>query len=276
MHLKSERDLVYLRRSADLVSRTLGEVARHVRPGVTTRELDEIAEAFIRDNGGRPAFKGYDPGWGGGRFPGSLCVSVNDVVVHGFPSDYALEEGDLLAVDCGVELDGYFGDCAYTFAVGEVSDEKRHLCRTTFDALHRGIEQVRHGQRIGDVAFAVQQHCEANGCGVVRDLVGHGIGMELHESPSVPNYGKRGSGAKIKAGLTICIEPMVNLGTYRVSTDSDKWTVRTEDGSPSAHYEHMVLARKGEAPEVLTTYRYIETHIEAPYHEVLHGETASH
>ncbi len=276
MHLKSERDLAYLRRSADLVSRTLGEVARHIRVGVTTAELDRIAEDFIYSHGARPAFKGHDPGWGGGKFPGVLCMSVNDVVVHGFPSDYKLQDGDIITVDCGVELDGYFGDCAFTFAIGTISDEKRHLCRTTYQALHKGIEQVRHGQRIGDVAFAVQEHCESNGCGVVRDLVGHGIGMELHESPSVPNYGKRGSGAKIKAGLTICIEPMVNLGTHRVKTDSDKWTVRTEDGSPSAHYEHMVVARKGEAPEVLTTYRYIENHIDPPYHGVLHGQAASH
>ncbi len=276
MHLKSERDLSFLRRSADLVSRTLGEVARHVQVGVTTRELDHVAEAFIRARGGRPAFKGYDPGWGGGRFPATLCISLNDIVVHGFPSDYALRDGDLISVDCGVELDGYFGDSAYTFAVGTLSDENRHLCRTTYEALERGVAQVRVGGRIGDVAFAVQQHCEANGCGVVRDLVGHGIGMELHESPSVPNFGKRGSGAKIKAGLTICIEPMVNRGTYKVYTDADKWTVRTEDGAPSAHYEHMVVARKGEAPEVLTTFAFIEEHIDAPYEEVLHGETASH
>lgn len=276
MHLKSERDLTYLRRSADLVSRTLGEVAKHVRVGMTTRELDAIAEAYIRDNGARPAFKGYDPGWGGGAFPGVLCMSVNDVVVHGFPSDYELQDGDIISVDCGVELDGYFGDCAYTFGIGTLSAEKRHLCRTTYEALHKGIEQMKVGGRIGDIAHAVQQHCESNDCGIVRDLVGHGIGMELHESPSVPNYGRRGSGAKIKAGLTICIEPMVNLGTYRVKTDRDKWTVRTEDGSPSAHYEHMVAARKGEPAEVLTTYAYIEASIEAPYQEALYGETTSH
>ncbi len=276
MHLKSERDLAFLRCSADLVSRTLGEVARHVRVGVTTASLDSIAEDYIRSNGARPAFKGYDPGWGGGVFPGSLCMSVNDVVVHGFPSDYALQDGDLVSVDCGVELDGYFGDCAYTFVVGTPSESVLHLCCTTYEALYKGIEQVRHGGRVGDIGFAVQRHCEAEGHGVVRELVGHGIGMELHESPSIPNFGRRGTGAKIKAGLTICIEPMVNAGTHEVKTDADGWTVRSEDGSPSAHYEHMVVARKGEAAEVLTTYDHIEAQIDVPYQKTLHGQTESH
>ncbi len=274
MHLKSERDLDFLRKSADLVSRTLAEVAKHVRVGATTRELDQVAEDFILSHGARPAFKGYDPGWGGGKFPGSLCISVNDVVVHGIPSDYALQNGDLVTADCGVELDGYFGDSAYTFAVGTLSAANRHLCTTTFEALWKGIEQVQHGGRIGDVAHAVEQHCEINGCGVVRELVGHGIGRELHEAPSVPNFGRRKTGAKIKSGLTICIEPMVNAGTHEVTTDDDGWTVRSADRLPSAHYEHMVVARKGRGPEVLTTFEYVEREIDAPY-AVLQSEDSA-
>ncbi len=252
-----------MRTSADLVGRALAEVAKEIRPGVTTAHLDMIAETYLRDNGGRPAFKGYQIG-NLTPFPGTLCVSVDDVVVHGIPGDYVLQEGDLLSLDCGVELDGYFGDYAYTFAVGEISEEKAALCRVTYESLEAGIAQAVVGKRIGDISYAVQTYCEDRGYGVVRDLVGHGIGKKLHEDPQVPNVGRRGVGRKLKDGLTICIEPMINAGTGDISVDEDGWTVRTADGRPSAHYEHMVVVRRGQ-PEVLSTFKYIEEVIGAPY-----------
>lgn len=270
LHLKSEREIDRLRESADLVGKTLAEVARHIRPGIKTVELDALAEEYIRSHQAEPAFKGYR------GFPASLCISVNEVVVHGFPSDYVLEEGDLLSVDCGVILDGYYGDSAYTFAVGEISPEDAQLCRVTYEALQRGIESAIVGNRVGDISYAIQSHCEAHGYGVVRDLVGHGIGQNLHEDPQVPNFGRRGTGRKLKEGMVLCIEPMINRGTYNVVTDPDGWTIRTADHMPSAHYEHMVVIRRGK-PEVLSSFDYVERIVEAPYKDqVTHGETGSH
>lgn len=271
VHLKSQREIDHLRASADLVGRALAEVARYVRPGVTTLELDGVAEAFIRSRGAQPAFKGYRVA-GLTPFPGTLCTSVNEVVVHGIPGAYVLAEGDLVSVDCGVLLDGYYGDSAYTFAVGEISEAAAQLCRTTWEALYRGLEKAVHGNRIGDIGHAVQEHCEANGFGVVRDLVGHGIGQKLHEDPQVPNFGRRGVGRKLKEGMTLCIEPMINSGTHEVVTGADGWTIQTEDGAPSAHYEHMVVVRRGQ-PEILSTFEYIEEVIDAPYNKAawMHG-----
>jgi methionyl aminopeptidase len=262
VHIKSEREIERLRESADLVGRTLAEVARHVQPGATLEDIDAVAEEYIRTHDAEPAFKGYEVG--GNVFPNTLCMSVNDAVVHGIPTDYALQEGDLLSVDCGAKLNGYFGDYAYTFAVGDISDEDAALCRTTYEALHKGIEQAIAGRRIGDISHAVQSHCESRGYGVVRDLVGHGIGQSLHEDPQVPNFGTAGTGRRLKPGLSVCIEPMINRGTAEITTDADGWTVRAADGLPSAHYEHMVVVRDGEA-EILSTFDYIEEVIHPPY-----------
>jgi methionyl aminopeptidase len=262
IHLKTDRDVEGLRRAAGVVGDVLAEVARRVGPGVTTAELDRTAEAVIRDAGGRPAFLGYRMGPDSTPFPGSLCISVNDVVVHGFPSERPLEEGDLVAVDCGVELDGYFGDFAYTFPVGEVSEENRALLNATKQSLYEGISQAVAGRRVGDIGYAVQRFCEARGYGVVRDLVGHGIGRRLHEEPQVPNTGRRGQGKRLKEGMTLCIEPMINRGTASVTVDADGWTVRTADGLPSAHYEHMVVVRRG-GPEVLSSYDALEAALRA-------------
>ena len=265
IHLKSEFEIERLRSSANLVGRTLGEVARYVEPGVTTAKLDRIAETFIRDHGASPAFKGYRVGRL--EFPATLCTSVNDVVVHGIPDGTVLVEGDLVSVDCGVVLDGYFGDSAYTFPVGEISRDNLELCSITHEALLRGVEQTVAGNRLGDVGHAIQELCESNGFGVVRDLVGHGIGRQLHEEPQVPNYGTPGSGRKLREGLVLCLEPMINRGSPGVTTGSDGWTVRTKDALPSAHYEHMVVVRKGEA-EVMTTFAYVEDVLdELPYNK---------
>jgi methionyl aminopeptidase len=259
--LKNARDVAGIREAAGVVERALAAVAALVAPGVPTLRLDEAAEAVIRDAGGRPAFKGYQMGGDAPPFPGSLCISVNDVVVHGFPGETPLEEGDIVAVDCGVELGGYFGDFAYTFAVGEVSDETQALLDATRASLDEGVRQAVGGRRVGDIGHAVQTYCEGRGYGVVTDLVGHGVGLRLHEPPNVPNVGKRGRGKKLKPGMTLCIEPMVNGGTAEVTVDTDGWTVRTADGKPSAHYEHMVLIQKG-APEVLSSYALVEAALE--------------
>ncbi len=266
IYLKSKNEIERMRKSAQLVGRTLAEVARHVEPGVTTAELDEVAETFIRDHGGEPAFKGYQVG--NKVYPASLCVSMDDEVVHGIPGDRVLEEGTLLSVDCGILLNEYYGDSAYTFAVGEISDEKQALLQVTIDALYRGINAAVVGNRIGDISCAVQEYCESRGYGVVRELVGHGIGREMHEDPQVPNFGSCGQGRRLKDGLTICIEPMINLGDPSVTTDDDGWTVRTSDGRPSAHYEHMIVVRP-EGAELLSTFEYIEEVVEAPYNEVV-------
>lgn len=263
MGLKTDKEIDVLRTCADIVSRTLAEVARFVEPGITTAQLDREAERYVRAQGAEPAFKGYRVG-SLPPFPGTLCVSVNDAVVHGMPGSYALQAGDVVSIDCGVCFQGYFGDSAFTFAVGDIAADDARLCRTTFESLQKGVAQARPGQRLGDVSSAVQRHCEARGYGVVRELVGHGIGRALHEDPQVPNVGQPHSGRKLRTGLVFCLEPMINRGTYRIVTDRDKWTVRTADGATSAHYEHMVaVGRQG--PEVLTTFDYIEDVSLPPY-----------
>lgn len=272
VHLKSEREIERLKASADLVGRTLGEVAKLVRPGVTTAELDRVAETIIRDHGAEPAFKGYRVG--SNVFPATLCTSVDDEVVHGIPSDRVLREGELVSVDCGVVLDGWYGDSAYTFAVGEISDENRDLCAATYHSLDLAIERSVTGNRLGDIGEAVQTYCESRGFGVVRDLVGHGIGRSMHEDPQVPNFGRRGSGRKLKTGMVICIEPMVNRGTATVRTEEDGWTIRTADALPSAHYERMVVVRPGGA-QVLTPFNYIEDSLDiVPYADAAGAEDA--
>lgn len=269
IQLKSNREIGLLRESGDLVSRALAEVGRRAGPGVTPRELDEVAETFIRDHGAEPAFKGHRAGDDGDPFPATLCTSVNEAVVHGIPDDTPLQEGDLLSVDCGVLLNKYVGDSAYTFAIGELSEEKRRLCRVTYEALLRGIEQAVAGRTTGDVGAAVEEHCA--GYGIVRALCGHGVGRSLWEEPQVPNHGPRGQGTRLRKGLVICIEPMINLGTADVETGADGWTVRTTDGRASAHYEHMVAVREGK-PEILSTFDPIERALQKdgsaapPYH----------
>jgi len=234
-----------------LVSRTLAELASLIKPGVTTLYLDKIAESFIRDNGATPAFKGY------GGFPNTLCTSVNDEVVHGIPSGYILKEGDIISVDCGVILNGWYGDSAYTFPVGEIEDEVRRLLDYTRASLEEGVKEAVAGKRIGDISFAVQSKAESGGYSVVRELVGHGIGKKLHEQPEVPNYGKQGSGPKMDKGLVICIEPMINAGKKETLQMKDGWTIKTADGKPSAHFEYAVAVDKGGA-DVLTTFKFIE------------------
>jgi len=262
VHLKSQREIERLRESADLVGRTLAEVARHIEVGTTLEELDTIAEDYIRTHDAEPAFKGYQVG--DNVFPNTLCTSVNDAVVHGIPDDYALQDGDLLSLDCGVKLNGYYGDYGYTFGVGSISEADAALCRTTYEALWKGIDQAVEGNRVGDISHAVQTHCEAGGYGVVRELVGHGIGQSLHEDPQVPNFGPPGQGRRLKRGLSICIEPMINRGGHEVTTDPDGWTIRAADGAPSAHYEHMIVVQEGEA-EVISTFDPIEDEIQPPY-----------
>lgn len=244
-----------MRESAQIVSRTLGEVAKFIEPGVTTGKLDRIAEEYIKKNDGRPAFKGYGPK--GNEFPGTLCISINEEVVHGIPSNKRkLKEGDIVSIDCGVEKNGYFGDHAYTFAVGECEDEKIRLLRATLESLYKGIEKAVHGNRIGDISAAVQSHCENEGFGVVRDLVGHGLGKSLHEDPSVPNFGKSGRGERLRSGMTLAVEPMITIGSWQVETLDDGWTVVTADRKVSAHYEHDIVVREGKA-EILSTFDYI-------------------
>lgn len=260
--LKTDADVAGIRAAASVVEQALAAAARLVRPGVSTDELDAAAEAVIVAAGGRPAFKGYRMGGEGEPFPGSLCISVGDVVVHGFPGAEPLREGDLVTLDCGVELGGYFGDFAYTFAVGAVDDATQALIDTTRESLFAGIRVAVGGNRVGDISSAIQRYCESRGYGVVRDLVGHGVGKSLHEPPNVPNAGRRGFGAKLKPGMTLCIEPMINGGTGDVLVDDDGWTIRTADGAPSAHFEHMVLIRRGQ-PEILSSW----TAVEAAYAE---------
>jgi len=251
LYLKTDEEIGLLRESNMLVSKTLAEVASLIKPGVTTHYLDKIAETFIRDNGGIPGFKGY------GGFPSTLCTSVNDEVVHGFPSDYILKEGDIISVDCGVILNGWYGDSAYTFAVGKIDEVVRRLLDFTRESLEDGVKEAIAGNRIGDISWAVQNKAESGGYSVVRELVGHGIGKRLHEPPEVPNYGKRGTGPKMEKGLVICIEPMINLGRKETVQMRDGWTVKTIDGQPSAHFEYAVAVDKGRA-DVLTTFKFIE------------------
>jgi methionyl aminopeptidase len=251
LYLKTDEEIGLLKESNQLVSRTLGEIALLIRPGITTLYLDNFAETFIRDNGGAPAFKGY------GGFPGTLCTSVNDTVVHGIPSEYILKEGDIISIDCGVILDGWYGDSAYTFAVGEIDEEIRRLLVYTRESLEDGVKEAIAGNRIGDISWAVQNKAESGGYSVVRELVGHGLGKRLHEPPEVPNYGKRGTGPKMEQGLVICIEPMINLGRKETVQMRDGWTIKTIDGKPSAHFEYAVAVNKGRA-DVLTTFKFIE------------------
>ena len=255
INYKSVGEIELIRESSLLVSRTLGEVAKIIGPGVQTITLNKLAETFIRDHGGVPAFLNYN------GFPYSLCISLNDQVVHGFPGTYELKDGDIVSVDCGVVLNKFFGDSAYTFPIGEVDDETLTLLQVTKECLNKAVDKAVVGMRVGDIAFAVQDHAEKNGFGVVRELVGHGVGFKLHEKPEVPNYGKRGTGAKLEEGMVIAIEPMINAGKAGVKFWSDGWTVSSVDGKPSAHYEHTVAIKKG-AADVLSTFSYIEEVLE--------------
>ena len=254
IHYKTKEEIELMRISSLLVSKTLATLAKEIKPGVSTAQLDAIAEQFIRDNGAAPSFKGYgDP-----AFPFACCISVNDAVVHGFPTKNELKEGDIVSVDVGVFKNGFHGDSAYTFAIGEIAVEVKKLMTDTKASLYKGIEKAVHGNRVGDIAYAVQFYTEKErGYGVVRELVGHGLGRHLHEDPQVPNYGKRGPGAKLKEGMVIAIEPMINLGTKNVYHDKDGWTIRTEDGKPAAHYEHNVAIQKGKA-DILSSFIEIE------------------
>lgn len=252
IYYKTKDEIELMRHSSLLVGDALAEVAKAIRPGVTTKALDKIAAEFIQDSGGVPSFLNYK------GFPFTACISVNDAVVHGFPSDDELKEGDLVSVDIGVFKNEFHGDSAYTFAVGEINDELKQLMRVTKDSLYKGVEKAVSGQRLGDVAWAILDYTEKQfKYGVVRELVGHGIGHELHEEPNVPNFGKRGSGNKLLPGITLAIEPMINLGKGGVYTDDDGWTIRTKDGKPSAHYEHTVCVQKGK-PDVLSSFESIE------------------
>ncbi len=255
---KTDEEIELIRHNCLLVCKTLAEVAKVLKPGINSTKIDQIAESFIRDNQAKPGFKGYN------GFPDTLCVSVNDVVVHGMPSsNYTFKEGDVVSIDCGVYKNGYFGDAAYTFALGDVPEKTMDLLRTTHESLYRGIERAVAGNRLGDIGFAIQNFVEReHGYGVVRELVGHGLGRELHESPQVANYGQRGRGLTLKYGLVIAIEPMVNMGKKEVYTERDGWTVRTKDGKPSAHYEHTVAVRKGRA-DILSDHVFIEQAIRA-------------
>lgn len=250
--LKTEEEIELLRESNLLVGMTLGEVAKHIRPGISTLELDQVAEEFIRSHGAVPGFLGY------GGFPNTLCISVNEEVVHGIPSaKRILQDGDVVSIDCGTLKNGFYGDSAYTFEVGEVADDVKKLLRVTKESLYKGIEKAIAGLRIGDIGHAVQSYCEANGFSVVREMVGHGVGRELHEEPQVPNYGRQGQGVKLKEGMVIAIEPMINLGKRHIYQDSDGWTIRTRDKMSSAHFEHTVAVGKKGA-DILSSFQYVE------------------
>ena len=254
IYYKTEEEIELVRKSSLLVAKTHAEIAGLIKPGITTLALDKIAEEFIRDNGGVPAFKGY------GGFPNTLCMSPNDQVVHGIPNDRVLEDSEILSVDCGVVMNGYYGDSAFTYEVGEVDAETKQLLKVTKESLYKGIEQAVPGNRIGDISYAIQQHAESFGYGVVRELVGHGVGENLHESPEVPNYGRRGRGVMLKEGLVIAIEPMINMGVKQIMQHNDGWTITTIDNKPSAHFEHTIVVRKGKA-EILSSFEEIEKKI---------------
>ncbi|MFL0685964.1 methionine aminopeptidase type I [Algoriphagus aquaeductus] len=251
IHYKTSEEVLKIKESADILGKAHGEVAKYVKEGVKTSFLDKIAEEFIRDHGAVPSFKGYN------GFPSSLCISVNEVVVHGFPSEYELKDGDIISVDCGVFHQGFHSDSAYTYPIGEVSPSILALLRSTRDSLYLGIEQAKFGNRVGDIGHAIQKFVEAKGYTVVRELVGHGLGRKLHEAPEVPNYGKKGSGPLLKQGMVIAIEPMINLGSRNIVQERDGWTIRTADRKPSAHFEHTVAIFE-DRTEVLTTHKYIE------------------
>lgn len=253
--VKSQEEIDLIRESSLLVSKTLTEVAKILKPGITGKQVDAIAEEFILDNGAKPAFKGY------GDFPNSLCISLNEAVVHGIPTDVVFKDGDIVSIDCGTVLNGYYGDHAYTFAIGNVEEEVMKLLSVTKQSLYLGIEQAIVGKRTGDIGFAIQQYCEKeHGYGVVRELVGHGLGKNLHEDPEIPNYGKRGQKVKLLENMVLAIEPMINLGTRQIATLNDAWTVVTRDGKQSAHYEHNVVVKKNKA-EILSNFEIIEEEI---------------
>lgn len=252
VHLKTEEEIQFIKESAQILGKAHGEVAKLIKPGIKTSSLDKVAEEFIRDNGGIPSFKNYN------GFPATLCISVNEVVVHGFPGNYELRDTDIISVDGGVYYKGFHSDSAYTYPLEGVGKETLLLLERTYDSLYKGIEQARAGKRIGDVSHAIQSYVESFGYGVVRELVGHGVGKNLHEDPEVPNFGKQGKGMKLVAGMVFAIEPMVNLGTKNVVQENDGWTIRTADKKPSAHFEHTVCIFE-DRTEVLTTHEYIES-----------------
>jgi len=250
LNLRTLEEIECIRESALIVSKTLGMLAKEVKPGVTTLELDALAETFIRDHGAIPGFLGlYD-------FPNTLCMSPNAQVVHGIPNDTPLQEGDIISIDCGALKNDFYGDHAYTFAVGEISPEIQNLLKVTKDSLYEGIRAFKKNNRVGDVGYAIQQYCESYGYGVVRELVGHGIGRVMHEEPEMPNYGRRGRGKKFVDGMVVAIEPMINMGTHRIKHHKDGWTITTKDNLPSAHFEHNVALVQGK-PELLSTFKYI-------------------
>ena len=251
IYYKSEDDIELIRESAKILSKAHGEIAAEIKPGVATRKLDALAESYIMDYGGVPSFKNYN------GFPFSLCISMNENVVHGFPSEYELKEGDIVSIDCGVFYKGFHSDCAYTYPVGEVSTEIEALLKVTKESLYIGIEKAVRGNRVGDIGNSIQTYVEKYGYSVVRELVGHGLGRSLHESPEVPNYGKSGRGAKLKPGLVIAIEPMINLGGKNVVQETDGWTIRSTDRKPSAHFEHTIVILRDKT-EILTTHKYLE------------------
>jgi len=251
IYYKTAEEIEQIRNSSLLVARTLAEVAKNINPGVTSLQLDKIAEEFIKDNGGIPAFKGY------GGFPNSLCISPNEQVVHGIPNDQPYVDGDIISVDCGVLMNGFYGDSAYTFSVGEIPNEIMQLMKVTKESLYRGIGVALPGKRLQDISYEIQTYCEKNGYSVVRELVGHGIGKNLHEAPEVPNFGKRGSGIKLQVGLVIAIEPMINLGKRNIVHGKDGWTIKTADNKPSAHFEHTIAIKDGKA-DILSSFEYVE------------------
>lgn len=255
--LKTEDEIELVRAANLMVSATLSEIGKVIKPGVTTSQLDKIAEEYIRDNGAVPTFKGFPNPCGGEAFPASICASVNDEVVHGIPNDRVLKEGDIVSVDCGILLNGYNGDSCYTFCVGEISEEVQHLLNITKEALYCGIETALVGKRIGDIGCAVQEHCEAHNFGVVREFVGHGIGQKMHEDPPVPNYGRRGNGPQIQNGLCIAIEPMITMGSPKIYMTKDRWTIKTCDGKPAAHFEHTIAVHQGKV-DILSSFEEIE------------------
>lgn len=254
--LKTEDEIDLLRSANLLVAKTLAEIAKEIAPGVTTKQLDKIAETFIRDNGAVPTFKGF-PNPYGPEFPASICTSVNDTVVHGIPNDEPLKDGDIVSVDCGTLLNGFNGDSCYTFRVGEVAEEVDRLLKVTKESLYLGIEAAKAGHRLGDIGNAVQTHCEKHGYGVVREFVGHGIGRKMHEEPMVPNYGRRGNGMLMRNGLCIAIEPMITMGAKDVMLLQDHWSVKTRDGKPAAHFEHTIAIHNGKA-EIMSSFEEIE------------------
>jgi len=251
IYYKSLEEIEYIKESSLIVAKALAEVAKIIKPGIKTSYLDKVAEEFIKDNKAIPAFKGYR------GFPYTLCISINECVVHGFPSDRIIKDGDIVSVDCGALKNGYYGDSAYTFSIGEVSADVLKLLEITKESLYKAIEVSVEGKRLGDIGFEIQSHVESNGFSVVRDLVGHGIGKSLHEKPNVLNYGKRGNGLALKEGLVIAIEPMINMGTYKVIQENDGWTIRTLDRKPSAHFEHTIAVKKQKA-EILSSFKFIE------------------